>query len=423
MEIVRGSGLQEFAIYCPAFDVFVHEFLGQVRGDPSARVLLVVDQVPPEAVSQLNQQVRLSGGRIRLITISSEPPIDSENIRMLNLGRLDSGEMRKLVQAQGLGLPFEHLDYVVRFADGFVKIAQITWMALQVNPDVQGLESLLGRHDIRGFLRQLLGGLEDDDLNALEAVALMTRVGWEGEVASQGEVLSTSLGLNWRDVRSRIRRIHERLGIVPLAGRYRYVSPQPLAALLARGALADHGSVILRLPERLPSLAARTALFRRLAQLSDHPVAIAMCREFLDRFDSLDLLQRWDVAELWDEAAMADPSRAIRVFRSMLDRSSLAQKQSFVLNGYRVVATLEKIARRSETFAETMRILAELAVVERGQTVYSPSRVFRDRYRVVMAGTEVPFLDRLPLLDELRARPDPRYARLAILALTTAVKG
>jgi hypothetical protein len=423
MEIVRDTGLQELAIYSGAFDQQVGELLGQVRAELTARLLLIVDQVAPESVGVLNQQVRLAEGRIRLITISSEQPGETDGIELLNVGRLGAEEMRRLVQSQRLGLPFEHLDFVVRFADGFVKLARIVWRALREDPDVRGLEALLDQNDIRGFLNRLLGGLPDEDRGALEVVALMARVGRDGEVETEGEAITRLFDLNWPDVRGRLRRIDDRLGIVPRAGRYRHVSPQPLALRLAGGALDDYGAIIPQLPDRLPSHSARLALFRRLSQLSDHPVVGAMCQELFDRFSSLAELERSDAAELWDQAAMADPPGAIRAFRRILDGSSSAQRRSFADNSFGAIWTLEKLARRSETFVEAMYILAELAIVESGLAGYSPSRIFADRLRVVWGGTDVAFVDRLGVLDELHARPDPAYTRLVIQALATAVSG
>lgn len=421
LEIVRGTRLQEFTLYSPTFDPQIVEFLGQVRDDLPARLLLIVDQVPAEAVAPSNQQVRLADGRIRLVTIASELPVETEGIEILNLARLDADEMRKLILKQSREFPVEHIEFVTRFSDGFVKLAWIVWRALQKNPDVRGLETLLDQNDIRGFLDRLLGGLSDDDRRALEVVSLMLRVGWDGELDNEGKALVKLLGLDWRDIRGRIRMIQERLGIVPQAGRYRYVSPQPLAALLARGALDDYRDELPQLPERLPSHSARIALFRRLAQVSDHSVAEAMCRELLSGFNTLRDLERWDASERWDIAAATVPDVAVQVFGDLLDRASPAEKASFVGNAFSPIWTLAKLAGRAEHFESVMIMLADLAVVERRQVGYSPTRTFCDRFQVIQGGTEVPFNERLRVLDHPLDRRDLAYTRLVIRALTVSV--
>jgi hypothetical protein len=385
-------------------------------------LLLVVDHVPPEAVRVLDLQTRIAEGRIRLITISSDLPTEREGIEILSLEQLDSGEMQNFVQHRASRLHFEHLDFVVRFAEGSIKLAMIALRTLEADPDVQGLESLLRQHDVRGFLDRLLGSIQEEDRRALEAVALLSRVGWDDEVEDQGKALIEALGLNWSDVRHRIRRIDEQAGLVPQAGRYRYVSPPPLAALLARGALEDYRRILPQLPERLPHHEARVALIRRMVQLSDHPGANVICRRLHDRFRTLADLERRDGSELWDLAATADPTGAIETLRRMLELASPAEKDSFVLNGSGALWTLEKqLARRSETFTDAMLILADLAVLERGRFGFSPTRAFCERYRVILAGTEVPFSDRLRLLDGLLSRREPAYSRLVIRALATAI--
>ena len=416
LEIVRNAGLQEFAIYCPTSDQPVFDFVGQVRGDPSARLLLVVDQIASDAVGILNQQVRLADGRIRLITIGSEQLNDSGGIELLQLGRLDRHEMSELVRQQSLGLHFEQVDFVASFADGYIKLARIVWTALRADSDARVLQSLLGKNDIRGFLRRLLGGLDSDDLVALQAIALMSRIGWNDEAAGEGEAVIGLLGLEWPEVRRRVHRIHQRTGIVPLAGRFRYLSPQPLALLLAREALDDYRAILPKLPDRFPSDAARLALFKRLSQLSDHPVATAMCRRVLGGFSSLsDFERRW-AAEIWDQVAMAEPAVAIRGFASILVGASPGQKKTFAINQFLVLGTLEKITQRSDTFDETMFVLADLALAESKGMLYGPSRVFCDRYRVILAGTVVPFVERLRVLDDLGGRSDPAYTDLVIRA-------
>jgi hypothetical protein len=60
----------DFAIYCPTFNDGVVEYLGQVRNEPGAWLLAVVDHIPSEAVADVHQKMRLAEGRIRLIELA-----------------------------------------------------------------------------------------------------------------------------------------------------------------------------------------------------------------------------------------------------------------------------------------------------------------------------------------------------------------
>jgi hypothetical protein len=422
LEIVRSPGLQEFAIYCPIFNDDVVAYLGQVRNEPAARLLAVVDQIPSESVGEVHRQIGLADGRIRLITIGSEQLPDSTDVESLQLARTEQSEMREIVRRQAPGLSFEHLDFVVTFADGFVKLARIAWTALRQNPDVRGLQLLLRQNSVRAFLDRVLGGVEPEDLAALQSVALMSRLGWDGDVAHEGEAFTQFLGLNWRDVRHRVNRIHERVGIAPLAGRLRYISPRPLATLLARNALDVYGDILPRLPDQLSSDLARLSLFKRLTQLSEHSVVRSMCHRLMDRFQSLADFEQRGASQLWAQVAIADPPRAIPGLSRILEQATPSQKRAFVANGFEIIGTLEKIAWSADTFDETMVILAELAVEENEATLYKPSNVFCDRYQVALARTEVPYVARLQVLDALLLRVDPFYQNLAIRALTAALR-
>src|SRR5205823_10409034 len=77
--------------------------------------------------------------------------------------------------------------------------------------------------------------LTDPDLQALSTLALLEHVGWNGAADVESTVLFALVGLDPVDARRRVERLDERHGIAPLAGRYRYVSPDILADHLAAG--------------------------------------------------------------------------------------------------------------------------------------------------------------------------------------------
>ncbi len=67
-----------------------------------------------------------------------------------------------------------------------------------------------------------------------------------------------------------------------------------------------------------------------------------------------------------------------------------------------------------------MFALAELAVAENESWTNNSTGEFCDRFQVYLGGTSVPFAERLSLLEELMARPDPAYSQLAVNALGAA---
>lgn len=73
----------------------------------------------------------------------------------------------------------------------------------------------------------------DPSWKAVSGVALLERVGWTRDVEIESERLFDALNLIPVDARHAVDDVHRRLGVVPTAGRYRYVSPAILADHLA----------------------------------------------------------------------------------------------------------------------------------------------------------------------------------------------
>src|SRR5258708_22477685 len=120
-----------------------------------------------------------------------------------------------------------------------------------------------------------------------DVVGLVSRVGWNGEPEQEGQALAKLLGMDWYQVKDHVHRMHDRLGIAPPGGRYRYISPRPLALYLALEALEIYGDRLRELPGILPTEAARDAFYERLGELAEFPAARNWCQEELVRFFSL----------------------------------------------------------------------------------------------------------------------------------------
>jgi hypothetical protein len=419
LEVVREA-LSLFTIYLPVYSPEVVTLLAQVRSDPGAHLIVVVDETPPEAVSSLFEQVRLAEGRVKLLTIGMSPPADNPRVELLEQKPLTSDVMRQVVKEQAPDLPAEHTAFVVRFADGYVKLARIVCDALADDPDVQGLKLLQENRDIGHLMRRLLGNLTDTVRRSLHVVALLSRVGWEGERAQEGQAVAACLGLNWLEVKHQVDQAHQQLAIAPLAGRLRYISPRPLALYLALEAMRSYRDELRKLPDQLPWESTREAFYSRLSELAEFPAALPWVREEIDRFFSLSDLDSDSSAHVWSNLALADPRHAAARIREILQRASPQEKQAFDKGRREVVWALVKLAWRRDTFEDAMLALAELAVAENEPFSNNATGEFCARFQIVLGGTEVPYRERLVVLDELVRRSEPARTRLVIQALSSA---
>lgn len=126
--------------------------------------------------------------------------------------------------------------------------------------------------------------LGDGDRRSLYVIAALADVGWTGDRQQEGEAVAAHLGLDWNEAQHQVERIHRSTGIAPRSGRYRYISPYPLAVYLAREAWESYPDLLKSLPEALPSDGAREAYYRRLESLAGSPQAQTFARDQLRFF-------------------------------------------------------------------------------------------------------------------------------------------
>ena len=374
----------------------------------------MADEVQPADLRPLRDSVERADGRIRLITIGHSPSPDPRRIPTLLLKPLEPEIMEKVIRGFYDFMPPEHVDFVVRFADGYVRLARLAADAVVRNPtmDVRGL---LSRDEIRTFLDGMLGA---GDRSALYVVAVLTSVGWTEDKQDEGEAIAGHFGLNWSTVRATVEDFHRRLGIVPRGGRYRYISPTPLGIHLAVEAWTIYTDRLRSLPSVLASEEAQDAYYERLQSMASNPQAQVYAREELAFFFRLDDFVDARTVRRWSALSAADPDAAARNILRALSVATREDRTRIQDRARReVVWTLVRLAWRSSAFHDAVKSLALLAEAENETWSNNATGEFVARFQVVLGGTAVPYRTRLSVLDELLAEGRPTLASLVIKAL------
>jgi hypothetical protein len=325
--------------------------------------------------------------------------------------------MQKVINGWYPAMPAEHIDFVVRFADGYVRLARLAADAVAQHStmDVRGL---LGRDEIRGFLDGLLG---TGDRRALYVVAVLTSVGWADNKQEEGKAVAEHLSLDWNEVRATVEGFHRRLGIAPRGGRYRYISPTPLGIHLAVEAWTTYPDLLKSLPSVLPSDGARDAYYERLQSMASNPQAREYACEELAPFFSVDDFIEARAVRRWSSLSSADPDEAARNILRALSGTSLEDRRRIKDRARReTVWTLVRLAWRSSSFHAAVKALALLAEAENETWANNASAEFVARFQIFLGGTAVPYHDRLSVLDELLAEERPSLACLVVKALAQA---
>jgi len=414
LELCREAAWRSAVIYIrQAADLRLLELIDDVAADAGVQLIVVADEVQPEQLRPLRDSVGRSNGNIRLITIGHSPSTDPIRIPALPLKPLGPEVMHEVIKGWYPAMPIEHVDFVVRFADGYVRLARLAADAVARNPEMD-VKGLLSRDEICMFLDRMLG---TGDRRALYVVAVLTSVGWTDDKQQEGKAVADHLELNWNSVRATVEDMH-RLGIAPRGGRYRYISPTPLGIYLAVEAWTTYPDLLKSLPKVLPSAEAIDAYYERLKTMASNPQAREYAREELTLFFCVDDFLDARAVRRWSALSSADPDQAARNILLALRSSSIEDRRRIEDRARReTVWTLVRLAWKSSSFHDAVKALALLAEAENETWANNASAEFVARFQVFLGGTAVPYLDRLSSLDELLAEERPSLARLVVKAL------
>lgn len=415
LELCRRAPWRATVIYVrQADDVRLSELIDSAAEAPDVRLTVVADEVQPERIEPLRDSVGRADGRVQLVTIGSSPSPDLRRIPELTIEPLDAPAMRAVISGWYPQMPPEHVDFVTGFADGYVRLGRLTADAVTEDPSATAPD-LFDRSDIRRLLDRMLG---DGDRRSLYVIAALADVGWTGDRQQEGEAVAAHLGLDWNEAQHQVERIHRSTGIAPRSGRYRYISPYPLAVYLAREAWESYPDLLKSLPEALPSDGAREAYYRRLESLAGSPQAQTFARDQLRFFFRSDDFGAFHAARRWSAFAAADPDGAARNVRRILADSSLEDRRKITFGASaEIVNRLARIASRTTGFDDAVTALALLAEAEDEVVGSGASREFIAKYRVPLAGTALPYPQRLDTLDALVAQGRPALVRIVVQAL------
>ena len=381
---------------------------------PEVRLMVVADEAQLEHLLPFRNSVERADGRLRVVTVGSCSSPDPQRIPELRIEPLDSEMMRGVVKGLHPAMPPEHVDYVTRLADGYVRLARLIAQVVDTDREVT-VPDVLYRAEICQLLNRMLG---DGDRRELYVVAILTHVGWEDERQEEGAAIASYMSLDWNQVRHVVNDFHRRMHIAPRGGRYRYISPEPLGIYLALEALEDYPGLVESLPAELPSEGAREAFYRRLEAIAGNAGMRDYSREKLGFFFRINDFVAPLAARRWSVFSAADPDAAAANLCRALKSAGVADRRRIRDQARReIVARLVRIAWRSSAFHDAVTALALLAEAENEPWGNNATGEFVARYQVVLGGTALPYLRRLRVVDELLETGRPELARLIGKAL------
>jgi len=418
MEAMKSLDIRESVIYAQEPDHIPPEIWPWLRDSTTSSMIIVVDECSDEEALKLKEQADICQGRVRLATIGvGEPLLSETSPNYLFLEGLDSKSMTKMIRDGFKGLSEEQVMWIERLTAGYPKLAVACGRAVEGRRDID-VAKLTQTAAVQEALRIFLP--DDKVRRTMQALSLLTRVGFEGDVAKEAKTLASFVEVPWAEFCDIVEQMR-REGVVGKKGRYLYVTPDLLASWLAAALLSVRADEVRELLTQLQTAESRDAFFSRLRDIGTSEKAQSVIQELLSEqsYLTIEQLDSEESSRILCTLAFANPQTALRTLERTLGTASIERLRSFVRGRRNIVRALEYLKWFKSTFFGAARLLLTLAEAENEEYANNATGVWTSLFQLRLGGTEVPALDRMPLLDEAISSDSPIRRHLALKAIAT----
>lgn len=382
--------------------------------------ILVVDECSRKRHKAFAEQLEVDSP-VRLITIGDEDT-SLPQFQPLGLSTLPDDVIDKVLSENFPSLWPEARRLVVGNCAGNVGWALFLAEAI-LNDRKTNIADLMDAAGLRDFILSMVAS--ESDFPAVSALALLTRYGVDGDMEAELEQLAAGLNLPLSDLKAATGRLQMQ-GLLTKHGRYRAVTPQPLAVLLASLAWEEFGDRIVNslLPTLNGSMSER--LFLRAAHIgSSGPAAVAL-NKILNPdgpFGSLASISAEANSRLLIQLAIIAPNQVAAHLAGMIDEATDSDLRGMKAIRRNLVWTLEKLVWHSATFEVAANMLLRLALAENETFSNNATGTWVSLFGGMLPATAASPSTRLAYLQAVADDESVDARRLAVVAADHAIDG
>lgn len=410
------------AIYCDFRSIGqerLHQVVAAMAGH-GAPTLVVVDECPRESAAVLVDIVSNTHSRLRLITIDiDDRTIAAENVLNISVSRSDDALVEGIIRQRAPNADGTTISYLKNLCGGFPRIA-----VLATDNHLDGMPALKSMEDV--VERVVTGcGLGDrDQLRAIECLALFDRVGAEGDVAAQLDLVAEGLARQSGDEMYEHLSAASKHELVDRRGSFFRAQPLPIAAFLgARRIELLRTGTILRFIESAPNELVR-AFLEQWRYFDRTRTAVAVAEKLLGlegRFGVLDALNSEFGAQCLHALSHVAPDAAAETVRRVFGEMPLDELRELGGGRRYLVLVLGRLVFRRQSFHLAAHLLMRLAAVETESWSNNATGQFKQLLQIELSGTEAEPSERFAVVDHGIASGDERLISVCVEALATSL--
>lgn len=417
LESLRGTTYEPLVLYVGDADDLNYPLIDHLTEQHRSAVL-VIDECTRKRHNVFAQQLQV-GAHVKLITIGEREARVPQSLPIV-LSELPDEIMDKVLTENRPALWPEARRVVVASCAGNVRWALFVAEAVLSDPTIN-VGGLIDANTLQLLVGDLLS--EGDLFLALSALALFSRYGVDRETRTELVQIANGLGIPVEDLAVANQNL-ERLGLVTKHGRYRSVTPQPLAVYLAtRGWEALGDRIIADLLPTLEDALAEQLLLRAADLGSTGPAAVALNRILGNEgpFSSLESIAEGSSSRLLIQLAIISPLEVARHLNGLISTASDDQLRGTKAIRRNLVWALEKLVWHSATFELAADMLLRLALNENETWSNNSTGTWLNLFGSMLPATAATPAARIGYLERVGTDSDPMVRKLAAQAAAIAI--
>ena len=421
--VASAPGAAGLVIYCSEEQAACARYLAM---NQHTRAILVADECDVQTRADLKNALGGFKTRVRAVAVNAEAPSRS-GAREYFLQQLPSSDVAEVLKANFSEVPEVNRWRYAELSEGFIGLAADM---CRYHPSIQAagdlgpvMQSVEEYYHLR---------LPEEQRRNVEAIALVSRVGFKGEQESELGDLCKICGLDKNELKDIAWRVHTVPGFVGIGGPYLYVRPQIIARVAfgeawARWARHDQDGFLRNIPSSL--LDQFRERVNKSAVEEVRGVTAGFFRGWVGRLGPGDLHEE-RTSEKLCILVETRPEEFLPQLRSIVERATKEELQQVKGEWWggawgprrSLVWLCERLAAFSEYFADVELILLKLAVAESEPSISNnATHIWKQLFRIALSGTPIPFDSRLMVLKSRVYSQDHQISALGLDALDRAL--
>lgn len=434
LEATEPDDLKPLIVYAEDPDSFRNFNLMNLltRRDNDFKVILVLDDCPPEVRAEVWNKLKSKGPRIKLITISTEIADTTGRTENIDIRKLEDDKIEDILKEY---ISEDELDRWVKFCDGNPRMANVIGQNLERNP-----EDILRPPDTVDIWGRFIAGRDDKKSSTvknrrrvLRYLSLFKRFGYAGNYDVEVDIISELIEENFSHITRAVFEeiVHDLQERKILQGTNTlYITPKPLHIKLWSEWWNNYGNTFNfeEFVNRLEGTQLLEWFFEMFKYARESEAAIEQVNRLLGEggpFKDTELLETQVGGNFFKNLSEANPEAGLDYLEGYIGEMSKEELLNFTSGRRHVVRALEKIAVWDEMFVRAAKLLLQLGEAENESFSNNASGVFKGLFSPApgkVAPTEAPPIDRFPVLEQALQSESKDKKRLALDACEKALE-